>query len=591
MCPLCSLQPITAPSGCFLPFNSIWFDCFSHSLSKGEMAQTGAQLNPENFSCSLCLELLKDPVTTSCGHSYCRKCLQRHWDVEESRGVYSCPQCRRTFTPRPVLEKNTMLADLVETLEKGGVQVAPLDHCYAGAKDVACDVCTERKLKALQSCLVCRASCCDSHLQPHSDDASRQKDKLVDPTQALQENICPLHDEVTKLFCRTDQQSICYLCSVDKHKGHDAVSAAAERSERQRELEETRQRIQQIIRHRDEDLKVLQKEEKSIDGSADKAVKDSEDIFTQMIRLLEKRRSEVQQQVRSTQEAEVSRVMQLQERLEQEIAELKRRDAELEKISHTLDHSQFLNDFSSLSALGLSPASYKLEVLPLRYFEDVTAAVSKLRDEIQKVLMETQTSMSWTVRNVVLRSEPEPEPRGREDFLRYSRQITLDPNTVNRELVLSEGNRKVTVMEEVQSYCDHPDRFTDWPQVLSREGLTGRCYWEVELEGMVDVAVAFGNIGRAGMSAQSRFGFNDKSWSLYCNSGRYLFYHNNIRTDVSGPKSSRVGVYLDHSAGLLSFYSVSGTMELLHRVQTAFTQPLHAGLCVFVLSSAELMKL
>ncbi|XP_075883968.1 tripartite motif-containing protein 16-like [Nelusetta ayraudi] len=553
------------------------------------MAQAAVQLDPQTFSCSLCLDLLKDPVTTSCGHNYCRKCLQRHWDAEEERRVYSCPQCRRTFTPRPVLEKNTMLAALVETLEKTGLQDAPADHCYAGAGDVACDVCTGRKLKALKSCPDCRASYCDSHLQHHRDAVPLQRHKLVEPSQQLQENICPRHDEVMKIFCRTDQRIICGLCCVDEHKGHDTVAAATERTERQRELEETRQKIQQKIQHTEEDLKVLQKEVESINGSADKAVKDSEKILTQMIRLLEKRRSEVQQQVRSTQGAAVSEVKELEKKLEQEMMELKRRAAELEKISHTLDHSQFLHSFSSLPALSASPDSSSLEIRPLRYFEDVAAAVTKLRDEIQKILMETQTNISQTVSNVDVLLKV-PEPRSREDFLRCSPQITLDPNTVNKHLLLSEENRKVTFMKKVQSYCDHPERFTNREQVLSTEGLTGRCYWEVEWRGEVGVAVAYRNISRAGESEESGFGFNDKSWSLYCYPGGYEFYHNNISTDVSGPQSSRVGVYLDHRAGLLSFYNVSGTMELLHRVQTSFTQPLHVGLCVGPGSSAELMK-
>ncbi|XP_075901405.1 tripartite motif-containing protein 16-like [Nelusetta ayraudi] len=553
------------------------------------MAQSAAQLDPKTFSSCLCLDLLKDPVTTSCGHSYCRKCLQHHWDAEEQRRVYSCPQCRKTFTPRPVLERSTMLAALVETLEKTGLQAAPADHCYAGAGDVACDVCTGRKLKALKSCLVCRASYCGSHLQPHLQSSTFKKHKLVEPSQQLQENICPRHDEVMKMFCRTDQQIICYLCSVEEHQGHHIVSAAAERTERQRELEETRQKIQQKVQQREEDLRVLQKQVKSIDSSADKAVKDSDYVFTQMIRVLQKRRSEVQQQLRSTQEAEVRRVKELQKKLKQEMTELKRRDAQLEKISHTLDHSQFLHNFSSLPALSSSPDSSSLEIRPLRYFEDVTANVTKLRDEIKKVLMETQTNISWPVSNVDVLL-PEPEPRSREDFLRYSPQITLDPNTAHKHLLLSEEKRKVTYIEEVQSYCNHPDRFTDRQQVLSRESLTGRCYWEVEWRGMVRVAVAYRNISRAGGSEECGFGYNDKSWSLYCSSSGYLFHHNNIRTDVSGPQSSRLGVSLDHRAGLLSFYSVSGTMKLLHRVQTSFTQPLHVGLAASLNSSAELMK-
>ncbi|XP_071348118.1 tripartite motif-containing protein 16-like [Trachinotus anak] len=543
------------------------------------MAQQGNQLDQEKFCCSICLDLLKDPVTLPCGHTYCMNCIKSFWDEEDGKKIHSCPQCRQTFTPRPVLVKNTMLADLVEELKKTGLQAAPADHCYAGPEDVACDVCTGRKLKAVKSCLTCPASYCEKHLQPHYEAAPLKKHKLGEPSKNLQENICSRHDEVMKMFCRTDQQFICYLCSVDEHKGHDTVSAAAERTERQRELQLSRQNIQQRIQDREKDVKLLQQEVEAINGSADKAVEHSEKIFTQLIRLMEKRSSDVKQQIRSQQETEVSPVKALQEKLEQEITELTRKDAELKQLSHTEDHTQFLYNYPSLSPLSQSTDSSSINIRPLRYFEDVTAAVSELRDKLQDILRETWTNISLTVTQVdVLLSQPEPKTRA--GFLRYSQEITLDPNTANTHLLLSEGNRKVTFRFQ-QSYSSHPDRFTDWSQVLSRESLTGRCYWEVEWRGRVHVAATYKNISRAGNSKECVFGRNDKSWALDCNKNSYKFSYNKINTPVSGPQSSRVGVYLDHRAGILSFYSVSETMTLLHRVQTTFTQPLHAGLWLY----------
>uniref|UniRef100_A0A671VL37 Tripartite motif-containing protein 16-like n=1 Tax=Sparus aurata TaxID=8175 RepID=A0A671VL37_SPAAU len=508
------------------------------------MAQKGIQLNRETFSCSICLDLLKDPVATPCGHSYCTNCIKDHWDEEDEKKTYSCPQCRKSFTPRPELLKNTMLAVLEKDLKKTGLQAAPADLCYAGPEDV--------------------------------------------------ENICSRHDEVMKMFCRTDQQCICYLCSVEEHKGHDTVSAAAERTERQRELEGSRHNIQQRIQNREKDVKLLQQEVEAINGSADKAVEHSEKIFTQLIRLMEERRSDVKQQVRSRQETEVSRVKELQEKLEQEITELKRKDAELKKLSHTEDHNQFLHNYPSLSALSESTHSSSIKIRPLKYFEDVTAAVSEVRDKLQDVLRQTGTNISLTETDVdVLLSNPQPEPKTRADFLRYSCEITLDPNTANTMLLLSEGNRKATFMRDHQSYSRHPDRFTGkFFQVLSRQSLTGRCYWEVERRGGVYVAVAYKNIRRTGRTDESKFGHNDKSWSLRYDLNRYMFWYNKVKTPISGPLPSRVGVYLDHSAGILSFYRVSNTMTLLYRVQTTFTQPLYAGLrfCNFG-ATAELCKL
>ncbi|XP_068582312.1 tripartite motif-containing protein 16-like [Cebidichthys violaceus] len=545
------------------------------------MAQKGVHLDQETFSCSICLDLLKDPVTIPCGHSYCRNCIKTHWDEEEKKKLHSCPQCKQTFIPRPVLMKNTMLADLVEELKKTGLQAAPADHCYAGPEDVSCDVCTGRKLKAFKSCLVCLASYCEKHLQPHYDVAPLKKHKLVDPSNKLQENICPHHNEVMKMFCRTDQQCICYLCPVDEHKGHDTVSAAAEITERQRELEVSRLNIQQRIQDREKDVKLFQQEVEAVNYFADKAVEDSQKIFTQLIRLMKKRSSDVKQQVRSQQRTEVSRVKELQEKLEQEITELKRNDAELKKLSHTEDHNQFLHNYPSLSPLSESTDSSSIRIRPLSYFEDVTEAVSEVRDKLQDVLRDKWTKVSLTGTEVdVLLSQPEPKTRA--EFLQCSQEITLDPNTANPCLLLSEGNRKATFMsQQHESYSSHPDEFIYYSQVLSRESLTGRCYWEVERRGLgVDIAVTYKNISRDG-SNECGFGNNDKSWALYCHYNSYIFLYNKVQTPVSGPQSSRLGVYLDHNAGILSFYSVSETMTLLHRVQTAFTQPLYAGLYLY----------
>ncbi|KAF0027490.1 hypothetical protein F2P81_020231 [Scophthalmus maximus] len=231
-------------------------------------------------------------------------CIETHWDKEDEKIIHSCPQCMQTFTPKPVLVKNTILAVLVEELKKTGLHAAPADHCYAGPEDVPCDVCIERKLKAVKSCLVCLVSYCEKHIQLHYDVPQLKKHKLVDPTKKLQENICSRHDEVIKMFCRTDQQCICYLCSVDEHKGHDTVSAAAERRARQRELELSQQQIQQRLQDTEKDVELLQRGVEAVNASADKAVEDSEKI-SELIRLMEKKTSDVKQQIRSLQKTEV----------------------------------------------------------------------------------------------------------------------------------------------------------------------------------------------------------------------------------------------------------------------------------------------
>ncbi|XP_034412869.1 E3 ubiquitin/ISG15 ligase TRIM25-like [Cyclopterus lumpus] len=521
------------------------------------MAHRGDQADVVRFCCSICLDLLKDPVTVPCGHNYCMSCIKSAWDEEDQKKSHSCPLCRQTFDLRPVLLKNTLLADLVEELKKTGLQAAAAaagGPCYAGPEDVACDFCTERKLKAFKSCLVCLASYCEKHLQPHFKSPAFKKHKLVDPSSVnLQQNVCFRHNEVMKMFCSTDQQCICYLCSVEEHKGHDTVSAAAERTERQQELARRRQRVQQRIQERQRDVKLLRQEVEAINRSAE-AVEDGEKIFT-----------ELKQQLRTQQRTEVSRVKELQEEFQQEITELKRKDAEMEKLSRTDDHAQFLHRYPSLSKLTEPADSPRPKTNRLRYFEHVTTAVKATRDQIQAFLPETRPSV---------------EPTTRAEFLRYSRQITLDPNTANCQLVLSEENRKITRNINNAPYAKHPERFRNTPQALSKEGLTGRCYWEVEMSRFADVAVAYRSVDRRDCS-WSVFGLTEKSWALRCFKG-FTFRHDNFSVDRSGPRrSSRVGVYLDHRAGVLSFYSVSETMTLLQRVQTTFTQPLYAGLGLY----------
>ncbi|KAF0037137.1 hypothetical protein F2P81_010011 [Scophthalmus maximus] len=162
------------------------------------------------------------------------------------------------------------------------------------------------------------------------------------------------------------------------------------------------------------------------------------------------------------------------------------------------------------------------------------------------------------------------------------RHLTLDPNTAYRELLLSEGNRKAQLTDMVQTYPEHPDRFSHLFQVLCTEGLTGRCYWEVEFEGSAEIAVAYKDLGRSDYYMECAFGCNDKSWSLDLDRNSKCFRHNDEETTVPEPQSSRVGVYLDHKAGVLTYYCVCDTrqLQLMHRFETTFTEPLYAGLWV-----------
>ncbi|XP_048011743.1 tripartite motif-containing protein 16-like [Megalobrama amblycephala] len=540
-----------------------------------------ARISQDEFMCSVCLDLLEDPVTTSCGHSYCKICITGCWDQEDQKRVYSCPQCRQTFSPRPALAKNTILAEMVEKLKKTKL---PAD-CYAGAGDVQCDVCTGRKHKAIKSCLVCLNSYCQNHLEQHESLFKGKRHNLTEATGRLQEMICPKHDKILEVFCRTDQKCICVLC-MDEHKNHNTVSAAAQRTEKQDLLKKTQRWFQQRIQQREKDLQQMREAVMSHKRSAQTAVEDSERIFTELIRSIERSRSEATQRIRDQEKTAVSRAEGRLERLEQEINDLRRRDAELEQLSHTQDHIHFLQSFQSLSAPPESTDVNDDPFSSLFSFAVVRESVRQLRDKLEDFCKEELKKISdrVTFTNIV--------PRTRNDFLQYSHQLNLDLNTVNKHLHLSERNRVITnTFPELQPYPDHPDRFDVYPQVLCRESVCGRCYWEIEWSGNnMFISVSYKSISRKGRGKECVFGYNEQSWSLICSSSSYLFRHNNIKTELPVKSiSSRIGVYVDHSAGTLSFYSVSGdTMILIHTVQTTFTQPLYSGFNVGPGSSVKL---
>lgn len=536
------------------------------------MAQKAVELDQESFSCSICLNLLEEPVTIPCGHSYCMGCISCYW---KDKLVHSCPQCRSNFTPRPVLLKNTMLALVVEQLKQLGCQ-APHGG-YAGETDVACDICTGGKLKAAKSCLVCLVSYCEKHLQPHYESATFEKHKLVEPSKTLQDNICSRHNELRKMFCRTDQQLICYVCPVDEHEGHVTVSVAAERTERQKELMEVQKNIQQKIQEREKDFQVLDEEVEAVNMSAEKAVGDIDRFFAVLLQRLDERCSDGKEQVRVMQDGEVSRARELQEKLQKEIAELKTRDGELKELLLTEDHNHFLHSYGALSRLGEPADPPGARIHPLKHFEDLTDGLSKVQQMVESLLGNDWSNIPPMAITTEVSPALMPQPKSRAEFLRYSCNLTLNPNSANQLIALSDHNRRATYMSSIQSWDIHPNRFLHCCQVLSTESMSGRCYWEVSRKGRVFVAVSYDSIFREGYD-DSGFGFNCQSWALQCERGTCTFYHNSVADSVLGVGSSQIGVYLDYIAGILSFYTISQTMTLLHSVRTQFTQPLHAGL-------------
>ncbi|XP_063051911.1 E3 ubiquitin-protein ligase TRIM47-like [Engraulis encrasicolus] len=458
--------------------------------------------NQDFFKCPVCLDLLKDPVTLNCGHSFCLVCIENVWNEEDVRGFYSCPQCRQTFPQRPDLKKNIIIAELVDQIKKSRTQTAS-SECAAGPGDVACDVCkgkkrkatndcTGRKLKAVKSCLECLVSYCDTHLKAHNEAIPGRNHTMVDATGQLQEMVCPRHKKVFDIFCRTDQSWICYLCMMDDHKCHETIVAPAEWRQETDDFGKSQKRCQQIIQLKEKELQELRKAVETLKSGAQTAVEESERMFTAMIRSIKRRRSEVTELIRAQEKAEVRRAEGLLKRLEQEIAELKRTDAEMKQLSLTQDPIHFLKNIVSITGRPFSTISTSVTVSQSVPLGPLKESVSSLKKKLDSILKQEKVKISAAVTYVqILESiqytDPElpvrradskgllppdmsdgqavtAEPETREDFLQYSCHFTLDPNTAYEVLHLSEGNRRVERRLEDQSYPDHPDRFDLYEQ-------------------------------------------------------------------------------------------------------------------------------
>ncbi|XP_056442119.1 tripartite motif-containing protein 16 [Gadus chalcogrammus] len=557
------------------------------------MAESGGYpMPPAPYCCPLCLDDPRDPVTLPCGDTNCcLECVNIYWDQLDHVGVYSCPQCRATFTPRPALRRHVPEVQRVQEPRRSPPAItAPFPHMQ---RDVLCDFCVGPRNKAVKSCLMCLAYYCETHVKPHYESATFKRHKLVDETGHLDRKICPQHEKGLELFCRTDQMCICVLCTVREHRGHNIISAEEERADKQKVLVGTQSEVQYIIQDRMKELQELRHNVDRLKSCAQRAQSDSDKSFHEMQQAVDRWHGELKQLIQANMQAAMSQAEGYVERLEHEISELQRRDAELRLILETEDNIHFLQNFQSL-CVRPEPMVPKVLINPQFAFEEMSKTAADMKEHLDDICKTELSKISKTVsetpvyillprngdkRNKVPSRLDLQEPKSRADFLRYTSKMTFDPNSAYKELVLSEGNQRVTRRKAGQLLPDHPDRFDGFSQVLCREALSGsRFYWEAEWTGEFSVGVAYKSISRKGKNSHSLLGYNDRSWSLLCSDGGYSAWHNQRDQDLpAAARATRIGVFLDYAGHSLAFYSVSDTMVLLHRFKANFSEPLYAG--------------
>ncbi|XP_039608516.1 tripartite motif-containing protein 16-like isoform X2 [Polypterus senegalus] len=534
------------------------------------MAETQLCGLQDEFTCSVCLDTLTDPVIFPCGHNFCLKCLTDCWDQSQE---CSCPHCAR-----PELNRNTLLNEVMKKMKRPRLSPHPSQN-YAGSGEVECDFCTGKKLRAVKSCLTCMASYCQTHLQPHYEVAVLKHHKLVDSDGNLKEKLCGKHWKSLELFCRTEETCICMMCGITEHNSHEKVELETEREGKQKHLGATQSEIRKRLEEKEKKLKETRRTVAEMKISVKQKMEEHDKSFTDLIQCIEEAHKKLTEKFREQEKRNVEKAKKVMEQLEKEIKELKRKDSELNKLSEMKDHVHFLQTFSSRCVLPPNRDSLSFTVILDFSSEDLLEELSGLKTSMEKISKWDIPIWTPPGREAPIFTLQPPEPQSREEFLQYFCPITLDINTAHRDLRLSEWNKKVTYEWTKAEYPDHTNRFDYWAQVLCREGLTGtRCYWEVECSGdFMMIGVAYKGLGRKGEGRECGLGNNEKSWSLRWTQSQYSVWHNNKRTLISAPYSPRIGVYLDWPAGSLSFYSVSHTMTLLHRFNTSFTEPLYPG--------------
>uniref|UniRef100_A0A8C4TN01 Uncharacterized protein n=1 Tax=Erpetoichthys calabaricus TaxID=27687 RepID=A0A8C4TN01_ERPCA len=486
----------------------------------------------DEFTCTVCLDTLTDPVTLHCGHSFCLKCLTDYWDQSQE---CICPQCRHIFIPRPELHRNNVLDEVIKKLKKTEISPPP-----AGPGDVKCDVCTGKKFRAVKSCLTCTLSFCQTHLWPHCNKDALKDHKLINPDGHLMKTLCTKDQKCLEFFCKSDEVCAHIL----------------------QEVQESEESFTNLICYIKEMQKIvtwkIREQEMSKVDRAQKIMKQLEKEMEEL-----RRRDTEMTKLLETDDCKVT----TRDYFHKLLWSLFLQSIWFATLKFYIHFFSLIQACSSLDVFLKDKATLKVTVPALVSCENMRKEILYVKEKI--------SSLAFC------------------SLLSDSCPLTLDPSTGHRHLTFSEVNRKVTCHWK-QSQCSfHPDRFDFWPQVLCGQALSGtRFYWEVEWNGLwASVGVTYKGIGRNSDGAECRLGYNNKSWSLFRFNSRYLVCHNNKETVISAARSPRIGVYLDYPSGSLSFYSISDTMIHLYTFKTTFTEPLYPGFEVGLGSSVTICYL
>ncbi|XP_039668882.1 E3 ubiquitin-protein ligase TRIM21-like isoform X2 [Perca fluviatilis] len=528
------------------------------------MAAANYLASEDQSLCSICLDVFTDPVSTPCGHNFCKNCITEHWNTSNR---CLCPVCKEGFTTRPDLKVNTLFSAMVVQFRRSAQQKASSSSEQQVSKpgEIPCDVCTGTKLKALKSCLVCLVSYCETHLVPHVTASCLKRHQLIDPVKNLEGRMCTKHKKPLELFCKTDQTCVCMLCTVLDHKKHDVVPLKEEYEGKKAELGKKRAEIQQMIQKRR--LKI-QEVKHSVDLSeedADREIAEGVQVFTCLKESVERGLNELINTIKEKQKTTEKQAEAFIKELEQEISELMKRSTEVEQLSHSEDHLNLLQSFQSLNIQQPPPTKEWTEVgvRPSSYEGTVVKAVVQLEETLKEMKKQL----------------PEGELKRVQQ---YAVDVTLDPDTAHPILILSDDGKQVNHGDVWKNLPDNPERFSKCANVLGKQSFSsGRFYFEVQVKGKTewDLGVARESINRKGIITLSP---EDGYWIIWLRNGNEYAALDSppVPLSLKSPPQ-KVGVFVDYEEGLVSFYNVDSASFLCSFTDCSFTEKLfpYFGTC------------
>ncbi|XP_036452792.1 E3 ubiquitin-protein ligase TRIM39-like [Colossoma macropomum] len=519
------------------------------------MASSSSLLSEDQLQCSICLDVFTDPVTTPCGHNFCMVCLKECWD---SSSRCQCPVCKTDFSKRPDLCVNTFISGLAAQFKKSDQVKSRRTPNKPSSSQVLCDICSGKKSPALKSCLICMTSYCETHLEPHQRVPAFKSHKIINAVENLEDYNCQKHGRPLELFCRDDQTSVCQFCTETDHKTHSTVPIEEESGEKKTRLVKTQAKVQRMIQNRLKKIEEIKHSVKLNKKNTEKEKADRVEVFRALLRCIERSQAELLEVMEEKQKAAERQAEEFIKELEQEITELKRRDTELEQLSHTEDHLHLLQVYPSLCSRPHT-----------KNWTDVRINTHLRVETLRRALTQLQEELSKEMERVVEIGE-------NKRIQQHAVDVTLDPDSAHPALVLSDDGKQVTCGDTEQNLPEKPERFDRCVCVLGKEGFSsGRFYYEVQVSGKTKWAIGVSreSINRKGLITLSP---EDGYWTVWLRNESEYEALDSPSVPLSLKQApQKVGVFVDYEEGLVSFYDVEARSHIYSFTGQSFTEKLY----------------